>query len=68
MGCGGGGGWDVEVRSDSQVDPAPWLTLSGLLQRPQVTLFPIKQRAKGGKTHRTGPSYLGRAAIIQLKL
>lgn len=44
MRCGGGGGvgWDEEVGSDSQVNPASCLTSSRLLLRPQVTLFPIQ--------------------------
>lgn len=41
-----GGGWDIDVGSDTQVDPAYCLTSSEHLQRPPVTWFSIQRRAR----------------------
>lgn len=60
------GGWSWGLRV-SLSDPASSLTLSELLQRPQVTLFPYLAKITA-KRHRSGPSSCRRAAVIELKL
>lgn len=60
------GGWSWGLRV-SLSDPASSLTLSELLQRPQVTLFPYLAKITA-KRHRSAPSYRRGAAVIELKL